>query len=173
MTLSVFQGGISFNDDGTDKDINAILSPNMMESETTAPNDPTGTKLGVAVGPSALDPGPVTQQGPSKRKARRAVQQPLHEHLVVSNIAAHSAKKLCESHTSAGPDFVSTIESLFCDMSEKILWPLCDSKTVDSCFDLEAKELRMAGVNSHFKTELRARSDTVTAKSYQQVQHWE
>lgn len=175
MTLPVYQGGIQFNDDGSDKDIDAILKPTMMSSETTAPNDPTGTKLGVAADPSAEDPGPVTQLSPGKRRVKRAVLQPLDDQLIISNITSHSAKELCESHTSAGPDFVSTIERLFCDMAEKVLWPLCSEDSSYACFDLDAKKLRWGGVDATHgvKSELRVRSEDVSEKSYRSVQNWQ
>ena len=168
MTLPVYKGGIAFNADGSDSNIDAILSPNMMQSETTAPNDPTGTKLGVADGASALQPGPVVQLGPSKRNVR--FQQPLHDHLVVSNITSHSAKDLCGSSTSAGPDFVSLVESLFCDMSSKILWPICHGSSYETCFDLDDQVLRNKRVHPDLGT-IEKRDFSV--KSYQHVQNWQ
>ncbi|KAF1949403.1 hypothetical protein CC80DRAFT_581401 [Byssothecium circinans] len=55
--------------------------------------------------------------------------------LISSKQDGHSAKELCESDTSLGPDFVSFHEGLFCDMSEKQLWPLCGSGVESGCFN--------------------------------------
>lgn len=192
MTLPAFMGGLEFNEDGTDIDINRILnsdSSNTMSSETTAPNDPTGTKLGVAANASALEPGPIMQLQPSKRSARSKRSssisisgiQPLHDRLVVSNVTCptHSARLLCESQTSAGPDFVSLPEGLFCDMGDKILWPLCEYAGQDSCFDLDSQTTRWPGnevQDSEARIELKARSLDVEiekkAKVYRSVQNW-
>ena len=165
MTLPVYNPPLEFNSDGSDKDITKILDPSMIQSQSTAPNDPTGAKLGVAKGASALEPGPVTQKPPGKRRARRGVVQPLHNSLVISEIPSHSAKELCESKTSAGPDFVSSIESLFCDMADKTLWPLCSTGASGySCFDISTKRLQ------HFTSELRVRDSSHA--DYKHVQVW-
>lgn len=165
MTLPIFSPAIEFNEDGSDKDLPFVLSPSMMESETTAPQDPTGTKLGVADGASAMLAGPITQVGPSARKIKRGIAQPLHDQLIVSNVTSHSARQLCESQTSAGPDFVSLVEGLFCDMVEKTLWPVCASgQSQGSCFDLNEKTIR------HLTPELRLRE--LGRSTYRNVQTW-
>lgn len=150
MTLPVFKDELEFNADGSDANITAILEPAMMESETTAPNDPTGTVLGVAEGASASNSGPVVEVAPGRRRwVRRRSEssgfQPMRDQLVVSDVACHSAKEVCESATSAGPDFVSTVEGLFCDMAGKMLWPLCTEASSESCFDLEERAMRWDG----------------------------
>lgn len=192
MTLPVFKPQLEFNEDGSDKDIDRLLNSNAdntMESETTAPNDPTGTKLGVAANASASEPGPIVQLQPSKRNARAkrsssislSAIQPLHDRLVVSNVTCptHSARLLCESQTSAGPDFVSLPEGLFCDMADKILWPLCEYAGQESCFDLDSQTTRWPGSvvqNAEAKIELKARSLDMEieakAKVYRSVQNW-
>lgn len=65
----------------------------------------------------------------------------LNEQLVISYDPQQSAKKLCDSETSYGPDFVSIPESLYCDMDEKVLYPLCDKEHTTKCFDLETRTL--------------------------------
>ncbi|OAK93380.1 hypothetical protein IQ06DRAFT_236474 [Phaeosphaeriaceae sp. SRC1lsM3a] len=62
--------------------------------------------------------------------------------LTVSHIAGHSAKEVCGDKMSLGPDFVSTQESLFCDMETAKLWPLCDSQHLVDCFDLTTKRIQ-------------------------------
>jgi hypothetical protein len=56
--------------------------------------------------------------------------------LIISSFPSHSAKDLCESATSIGPDFVSTIEGIYCDMAAKEWWYLCSTSLVTGCFDL-------------------------------------
>lgn len=168
MTLPVFHPPLEYNADGSDKDIELVLDPQMMQSETTSPQDPTGTALGVGAGASALEPGPIVIPSPTRRRARRQEQvqmyQPLADQLVVSDIASHSAKEVCESDTSAGPDFVSTVEELFCDMSEKTLWPTCGQDIKEACFDLESREMRRGA------GELVKRGEET--KTYQEVHNW-
>lgn len=177
MTVpTYYRDELEFNEDGSDKNISVILNPRMMQSETTAPNDPTGTKLGVAGGASALELGAVTQLASSKRKQRRST-QPLHDHLVVSNLTEHSAREVCQSPTSAGPDFVSLQEGLFCDMDLKILWPLCEEIEAQDCFDLAANILRQqlvenSDVRSNRHKELKARSLGGDEGYYEHVQVW-
>lgn len=179
MTLPVFRNKLESNEDGSDKDIDAILNPEMMQSETTAPNDPTGKALGVADGASALQPGPVVEMAPSRRRRRNTRRQassfqPLPDQLVVSNVTCHSAKEVCGSATSAGPDFVSVAEGLFCDMEEKVIWPLCSEVTNESCFDLNERAMRWVGHadGDAAKPELRARGEQSQDKFYRDVQSW-
>mgnify|MGYP001236825068 CR=1 FL=1 len=62
--------------------------------------------------------------------------------LVKSHIATHSAVELCESPTSAGPDFVAFAEGKFCDMKGRIVWDLCSETFLEQCFDADAGEVR-------------------------------
>lgn len=64
-----------------------------------------------------------------------------HGHLVISDHEDHSAKELCESSSSLGPDFVSTGEGIFCDMNQKEYWFLCNADIKTGCFDLKKKEM--------------------------------
>jgi len=77
---------------------------------------------------------------------RRGTSNPQLRHLVVSGHEGHSAKDLCDSGSSYGPDFVSTVENTYCDMSAKKAWPLCDRNGVkDNCFDLQKQTMRKGG----------------------------
>ncbi|KAH6611650.1 hypothetical protein C7974DRAFT_419110 [Boeremia exigua] len=88
--------------------------------------------------------------------------------LVTSAQRAHSARELCRSETSLGPDFVSVYEGLFCDMSEKELWPLCDEMHLTGCFDVESNSM-VAGSLSR-RDEASGRH--VPEKEYNDVQVW-
>lgn len=71
-----------------------------------------------------------------------------YKHVVISEINEHSATELCQSPTSSGPDFVSTKESLLCDMCTHQLWPLCSKAVLSHCFDPDTLELRSGQVLS-------------------------
>lgn len=84
--------------------------------------------------------------------------------LVVSQDLQHSAKELCESDTSHGPDFLSVPGKLFCDMETKTLWLFCeDGEDEKSCFDPDTKQLRGVGIVGR---------DTETL-GYARVTEWE
>ncbi|KAL8865488.1 MAG: hypothetical protein Q9174_006859 [Haloplaca sp. 1 TL-2023] len=108
----------------------------------------------------------------------------------MSTHEGHSAKELCEHDTSAGPDFVSMKEGLFCDMSEKKLWPLCDGvggkegqgngdiqaisdnnekreepAASVSCFDTKTKTMRGAGPHR--------RDESIPVKQYENAEMWD
>ncbi|KAF2444021.1 hypothetical protein P171DRAFT_494147 [Karstenula rhodostoma CBS 690.94] len=55
--------------------------------------------------------------------------------IIASHHAEHSSRELCTSTTSYGPDFVSFDERMFCDMTQKQLWPLCNEKVTKKCYD--------------------------------------
>ncbi len=89
--------------------------------------------------------------------------------LIISKSERHSARELCESSMSRGPDFVSLEEQLFCDMDAKRTWPLCNASKTDGCFDHKTSTMR-AGRG------LRGRDvDTgmfVPHKSYEKTERW-
>lgn len=84
-----------------------------------------------------------------RMRARRSVRAPWTAHeLVISESQHHSADKLCKSDTSMGPDFVHVAEKIFCDMENKIEYPLCGgsgTNSTSSCFDLESQSLMAGG----------------------------
>ena len=97
--------------------------------------------------------------------------------VVISTSPNHSAKELCQSPTSWGHDFVSDPENLFCDMSTKKLWPVCDDTgkagVTGGCFDKVKSGMRP------FKGGLRGRDvrtgagDVVPVKVYGKTLHWD
>ncbi|KAI1366234.1 hypothetical protein F5Y08DRAFT_337816 [Xylaria arbuscula] len=57
--------------------------------------------------------------------------------LVVTHEEQHSAEDLCNSETSAGPDLLNLYSKMFCRMSDKTLWPVCDTVNVtENCFKI-------------------------------------
>lgn len=57
--------------------------------------------------------------------------------LIASRSTQHSARELCESDTSRGPDFISHHEGLHCNMTTREFKPLCDGSNVEDCFAWE------------------------------------
>ncbi|KAL1866689.1 hypothetical protein Daus18300_006633 [Diaporthe australafricana] len=87
-----------------------------------------------------------TAQRPRLPRGGKSLAARFAEQLVVSTKRSHSstATELCDSETSFGPDFVSTEEGLFCSMSQKKTFPLCNRNgeaDASTCFDLDANEL--------------------------------
>lgn len=64
------------------------------------------------------------------------------DQLRISHHAEHSARELCGMNRSWGPDFVSVVEGLYCDMCERDLYPLCTYEHQTECFDVDERALR-------------------------------
>ncbi|KAJ4305968.1 hypothetical protein N0V88_000758 [Collariella sp. IMI 366227] len=99
-------------------------------THSSAPPQPTASTPGAAAPPApkpdlSTSPAPVSLPLPTPSHSRFA------DFLVVSQESKHSAKQLCESTTSAGPDFASEQEQLFCRMSDKTLWQFCNGEEVE------------------------------------------
>ncbi|KAG4442844.1 hypothetical protein IFR05_001640 [Cadophora sp. M221] len=77
-----------------------------------------------------------------RREVLRREKDHCVDRLVISHLGDHSATELCKMSNSWGPDFVSVVEGLYCDMCERELWQLCSATTTSECFDLEKKEVR-------------------------------
>lgn len=89
-------------------------------------------------------------------------------HLVVSHMEQHSAKELCEHPASLGPDFVSVVEGLYCDMEAATWWPLCTDQQTQGCFDLNGNVVRGQGNSTlHWRS-----VDPVPSKNYDTVAVW-
>ncbi|KAF6229672.1 hypothetical protein HO173_011318 [Letharia columbiana] len=80
-------------------------------------------------------------------------------HLIASPHGGHSARELCASARSHGPDFLSFSEGIFCDMDAKVHWPLCDGATRDGCY--------------HWDTHSLVLGDERLARNYSRVEEWE
>ncbi|KAJ8106598.1 hypothetical protein ONZ43_g7013 [Nemania bipapillata] len=93
--------------------------------------------------------------------------------LIVTPYPDHSARELCNSTTSWGPDTVSLNERLFCDMETKSLFPLCgDNGVITFCFDLQTERMIFAS-NSTMAPQLKLRSGGVpVAKQYASTAYW-
>ncbi|KAF1976069.1 hypothetical protein BU23DRAFT_456869, partial [Bimuria novae-zelandiae CBS 107.79] len=68
-------------------------------------------------------------------KRQEKLQSKFSGKLVKSHDIGQSARELCESENSVGPNFYSYHEKLFCDMENKKLYPLCEKDGDVGCFD--------------------------------------
>ncbi|KAI7199682.1 hypothetical protein KC324_g3129, partial [Hortaea werneckii] len=74
--------------------------------------------------------------------------------LIQSDLPEHSASRVCDSDSSWGPSFISIGEGTFCDMSSKILYPVCGGEKDTGgvqCFDLVTRALKGLNTLSTFE----------------------
>lgn len=92
----------------------------------------------------------LSPRGPEGGSTADQHQPPLHERharTLVNDQNARgegsSTKELCESPHSVGPSYANHRERFFCRMTDKTLWPFCDSAAgvLHDCFDTEAEIL--------------------------------
>lgn len=102
---------------------------------------------------------------PAKRKRDTSVRpQWMTEQLIVSSIPQHSAKTLCDSETSWGPDFVD-VNGQYCDLGTKTLTPLCTASDTAGCLEFDGSTLTK-------RTTVGRREVKLADKSYKVVKHW-
>ena len=82
----------------------------------------------------------------SGRKARSPSDSRFNETLVMSYNPKHTATALCSDPMSRGPSFVSFDEGLYCDMTEKVIWPLCTTEGEVGCYDWKTHSLVEVGL---------------------------
>jgi hypothetical protein len=70
-------------------------------------------------------------------KMKRSVARALDSRLVISSDPSHNATILCESEISRGPDLVSLVEGVYCNMETSETLPLCTGRTTTNCFHLD------------------------------------
>ena len=58
--------------------------------------------------------------------------------IIASHDAQHSSTLLCADPQSRGPDFVSFVDGVFCDMTGRRSWPLCNSTAISGCYDWQS-----------------------------------
>lgn len=112
-----------------------------------------------------------------KLKVRRSNQACGNEsNVVISDHVAHSAREVCDSETSMGPDFVSTKEGPYCDMCTHTLYDVCSGNATSGYFHMNSQTLR-SGINLHSRgVDGRLIGQCITSyvpgKSYDRVMHW-
>lgn len=104
-------------------------------------------------------------QKPKKPKRRRSTRWPRADRIVRSTKKEHSARELCNSESSHGPDMVSYEEGTFCDMDSRQVYELCTNEESVDCFDAEEQVIRASEAG------IQKRGEPVQ-KSYSQVYDW-
>lgn len=160
-SILVFKPPLQYKEDGSDADLSKVINnPGVL-------GDPNFTLQDSVRRREAFKGGyPQTSRPKAKRDG-----QFMQGHLVISAYAQHSAREVCESDTSRGPDFVSVNEGLYCDMDQKKLWNICSQNVTQTCFDTEQREMR----GSNFRMRGVAWNNTdssVPSKSYQKTHNW-
>ncbi|KAK0622390.1 hypothetical protein B0T14DRAFT_552848 [Immersiella caudata] len=160
--------------------------------------------LGPLAGRAAKATGTATESGPTAiitegarlprdmttgtildRRVENRLQEPgkwcQERRLVISEFEGHSAKDVCESGSSWGPDMAVVPEGLFCDMCTRKVYPICGAKKKKQapgefgilggqlCFDLKVKELRVQGKIASRQV---LESEGVKMKEYEVVKEW-
>ncbi|KAK7750128.1 hypothetical protein SLS62_007996 [Diatrype stigma] len=83
------------------------------------------------------------------------------DRLIVSTLNNHNATELCQSESSWGPDFVSKVDGMYCNMDTHETIPLCDKTIEHDCFDLN-NAAGPATVRRNGKRSLRNPSRVIT-----------
>ena len=104
-------------------------------------------------------------------KLRRTSESCNDGRVVVSEHTDHSAREVCESQTSRGPDFVSIEENLYCDMCTHTLYNVCSETLTTGCYNKESHTV-IAGHNSLQQKRDESHVPYVEAKTFRDVLHW-
>ncbi|THZ29595.1 hypothetical protein D6C89_01929 [Aureobasidium pullulans] len=88
-------------------------------------------------------PPPVKQLHQKAPTSRRSI---VDNCLVKTSRPSQSARTLCESETSSGPNFVNLAEGLYCDMQKKELMPTCTGIPGETCFDVVRLARKVDGI---------------------------
>ena len=173
--IPFFSPPLEYNSTGeTDVDPKIVMD----KSHWSLPKDGPNIKKSVV----DADQAPIPSRRLLRRQQRpqKGVQPPssFDNKLILSESKHHSAKMLCESLTSVGPDFVSLDEQLFCDMQVKKIWPLCGAGKTTGCFDQKSYKV-VAGPGAVNGTmihgvakEMMFNAAVTVAKSYNKTVHW-
>jgi hypothetical protein len=61
----------------------------------------------------------------------------MQDRLIMSKLSQHTVESICSSDTSYWPDFVG-LDGMFCDMGSKTLTPLCSTKQINGCLNVDS-----------------------------------
>ncbi|SPO06518.1 uncharacterized protein DNG_09208 [Cephalotrichum gorgonifer] len=129
-----------------------------------------GRDVGNSTAAAAATANP--QDAPSRgggRRPRKTKQWRKPGQLIKSKADYHSARELCESPYSFGPDMVNLHEGIYCDMTNKQMWDVCKDDSQRSCFDIETSRMRLGGGNSR-RDESSGR--LIPRKIYDEIKEW-
>lgn len=92
--------------------------------------------------------------------------------LIKSNLTSSSAVGMCEDENSKGPHLVSHTEKMYCDMTNKRLYPFCEASMMGTCFDDDQDSLVERGGSARVGTR-NVKDATVPVKAFENVVVWE
>ncbi|MCJ1257713.1 hypothetical protein MMC24_005539 [Lignoscripta atroalba] len=179
--IPVYWPQLEYNGDRTDTDPEAVAAnqgvpggnPALDIDQATppgeSPNPPDSIAikiLGGLMGKHVVADRSFDSPAPLRRRWTNPAGSKFDGHLIMSDHVGQSAKELCEHDHSAGPDFVSFDENLFCDMSEKTTWPLCttpgktnDQKAKENADDMKNGEPSVNAIEVEAKPENKPREN--------------
>ena len=160
--ILIFQPPITFNANGTDVDMSKIIGNPGVNAETARED-----LLFTADNNYARRAVPLSGTVQANSTATGTFMQ---GQVVISALEKHSAKEVCESSTSRGPDFVSLHEGQHCDMTTRTLYDVCSSTKLDCCFDAQTSQMRSCASSVRRRDVLSARS--VPVKDYHTTHKW-
>jgi len=166
--IPVFDPPLEYNDNSTDKDLKAIFTDGKVHCDPGPGKDVDAQQMEQLQRWTQGRFAHATY-GVKRRSNLKRNNACMDHHVVITDIDSHSAKEVCESHTSVGPDFVSTKEGLYCDMCTHELWHVCSATIVKGCFDLTTKNMRPGG---GLQGRDEASGRVVPDKSYEKTTHW-
>ncbi|KAI9709030.1 MAG: hypothetical protein M1812_007786 [Candelaria pacifica] len=145
--------GVGYNPDGTDKNPKYVIDNKATYGDPNLPAPKPGKRFRRDDN-STVAATPGFQEG----------------HLIISDHGGHSAKELCDHPGSLGPDFVSTEEGIFCDMTAREYWFLCSATLTTGCFDLDKQQ--MVGAQPGIATRDLETGRIIPDKQYDSSNHW-
>jgi hypothetical protein len=132
--IPIFWPKLQYNSDNSDADIKAVTNnAGMMPKRRRARNNGQLSERNLLDNSTTI--ANTTAPGNSTTPFMYGV-------LIKSPFDQHNATHLCNSDNSKGPDFVSLVEEVFCDMEKKESWPICSDKIAHGCFDCEVNQMR-------------------------------
>ncbi|KAL7620434.1 hypothetical protein AAE478_009429 [Parahypoxylon ruwenzoriense] len=135
-----------------DKDPSSITYWTINNRRRSSEDTEEKRSTAVSYGPSKHPVSARFQHGHPSHLARSngtaTARNPHANRLVIDNSVEHAAKRLCESETSVGPDFLNVADGTFCRMTDKTLWPVCDGAAgaADNCFNRDLMQLVGGGL---------------------------
>lgn len=174
--IPVFSPPLAYQSDGSDPTDTSLILVNGSVTCSPGPGIPMHPQLNAPMNASQVIPNE-SNGAKRKLKVRRGNQACGNESsVVISDHVAHSAREVCDSETSMGPDFVSTKEGLYCDMCTHTLYDVCSGNATSGCFHMNSQTLR-SGINLHSRgVDGRSMGQYITGyvprKSYDRVIHW-
>lgn len=169
--IPYFLGGLSYNDDDTDVDLDVVLNSKDWNTSTAPMKDPDMIwvpdldRREIPDQRSHRAGGILSGQLSQEDRHRQLQRSTSHinrnilpKHLITSRHPAHSAVQLCNDSSSAGPDFVSHVENVYCDMAKKRVYPLClGHENEITCFHLPSATFHVGGNEKRDMESLRKR----------------